>query len=70
MSTAVAITDQICRTVLYLAGIGALVKLAPMFLPRVQVSATKNPPPPPPPPAGDAALNGQQPQQPQEVTAP
>ena len=61
MSTAVAITDTICRTVLYLAGIGALVKVAPWFLPRVQMSATKNPPQPAAPPAvADAGVNGQQ----------
>lgn len=62
MSTAVAITDEICRTVLYLAGIGAFIKAAPQFLPRVQISATKNPPQPvlPAAPAADGVLNGQQ----------
>jgi hypothetical protein len=45
MNTAVAVTDQICRTVLYLAAICGGVKLAPLVLPRVQVAAQRQPKP-------------------------
>jgi hypothetical protein len=45
MNTAVAVTDQICRTVLYLALIGAGVRLAPAVLPRLQIAAPRQPKP-------------------------
>jgi threonine/homoserine/homoserine lactone efflux protein len=38
MNTAVAVTDQICRTVLYLAGMGVLAYLARPMLARTQVT--------------------------------
>lgn len=46
MNTPVAITDMICRTVLYLAAIGAGAHLIRPVLPRLQMAAQKTPRPP------------------------
>lgn len=57
MNTAVAVTDQICRTVLYLAAIAGGVKLAPLVLPRMQVTNPRGQRQPAIPPAA-AVMDG------------
>ena len=60
MNTAVAVTSEICRTVLYLGAIAAFVKVAPHFLPRAAIAGPTYPPQPPAAPIPVPALDGQQ----------